>query len=928
MNIKNLFLTVAATLTTMAAVAQTEGFSYQAVIRNSNGELVNNKNVNLRITLTDQKGEQVMYQETQTAPTNNYGVLSVIVGNGTPDGSQALKDVDWASGSVWMRVEVDPNGGSSYVDLGLTQLQAVPYAFYAANGGKGEKGDKGDPGRDGMQVEGQLGQTLVHNGTTWVATDEISFKKLDVKAGNATEDALFEVKDKDGNVVFAVYPNGVHVYIDTTDHNDKARRSGFIVTGRTASKGDPDSYRNDFLAIDGEGTKVFVDDDESKARRSGFLVTGRTASKGDGKADLFTVNGEGTKVYIDNQLDNSKTRRSGFIVTGRTATKDDDATNYLEVATDGTQVHFDDDAAKTRRSGFVVTGRTATKDGAAQEFMTINTDSTRFYINGGNGSKGDFGVAGRSDGAKDSGNGGFAVSGRDGAKDGVSNNLFNIDLSTNAQTLDSVNRVYWYPEKNAFMAGNLKVESPDSVGENSFNAGFQNKAIGKYSQALGYKSVAKGDYTTAIGRGARADSDNAYALGNNAKATKMNAFALGMNSTADGEGSYAFGEDAIASGTGSFAFGRSSVIKDTIYRQYNIIERIDETNYAAPKATGNYSYSIGTGTVANAEGSFAMGIDNKATGKNAVAFGKNNNATGVNAIAFGKSNNGHALNAIAIGIDNKISPNAEQGTTIGYGNTVTKANAYTMGFNCEANATFATAIGRCAHANATYGVALGNFVTAKSVYEVVVGTWNTDYEPSLWGSVNYPSGEDRAFTVANGYESWAGTCTVHKSDALVIYKNGNAEFRGNVYPSDSTNIYTNANTYSLGTSTKMWDKVYAKNGVQTSSDQRLKTNIKPLERALDKVLTLNGVTYEWRVKEFPNKHLDDKTHVGVIAQEVEAVLPEAVETGEDGYKSVNYSNITPLLIEAIKEQQTIIDNQQKEIDELKAQMKEILEKVK
>ena len=85
-------------------------------------------------------------------------------------------------------------------------------------------------------------------------------------------------------------------------------------------------------------------------------------------------------------------------------------------------------------------------------------------------------------------------------------------------------------------------------------------------------------------------------------------------------------------------------------------------------------------------------------------------------------------------------------------------------------------------------------------------------------------------------------------------------------------------------------------------------------------------------------NFDNKTHAGVIAQEVEAVLPEAVETGEDGYKSVKYAEITPLLIEAIKEQQGIIEAQNKkieeleakakEVDELKAQMKEILEKLK
>ena len=137
--------------------------------------------------------------------------------------------------------------------------------------------------------------------------------------------------------------------------------------------------------------------------------------------------------------------------------------------------------------------------------------------------------------------------------------------------------------------------------------------------------------------------------------------------------------------------------------------------------------------------------------------------------------------------------------------------------------------------------------------------------------------------------------------------------------------------YFLGTNTNRWSTVFANtinatNGEIQTSDQRLKTNIKPLERALDKVLTLNGVTYEWRVKEFPNKNFDSNRHVGVIAQEVEAVLPEAVETGADGYKSVNYSNITPLLIEAVKELKAENDELKKEMAEMKKMLEELMKK--
>jgi hypothetical protein len=84
-----------------------------------------------------------------------------------------------------------------------------------------------------------------------------------------------------------------------------------------------------------------------------------------------------------------------------------------------------------------------------------------------------------------------------------------------------------------------------------------------------------------------------------------------------------------------------------------------------------------------------------------------------------------------------------------------------------------------------------------------------------------------------------------------------------------------------------------------TSDQRLKDNIKPIEDPLDKILSISGNTYTWN--EQSGKTGDD---VGVIAQEIEAILPEAVVTRSTGYKAVNYEKIIPLLVEAIKELST------------------------
>jgi hypothetical protein len=98
--------------------------------------------------------------------------------------------------------------------------------------------------------------------------------------------------------------------------------------------------------------------------------------------------------------------------------------------------------------------------------------------------------------------------------------------------------------------------------------------------------------------------------------------------------------------------------------------------------------------------------------------------------------------------------------------------------------------------------------------------------------------------------------------------------------------------------------------VQVTSDIKFKENITPVEGSLEKIMGLEGVTFNWKKKAFPERDLPEGRHYGVIAQEVEKILPEVVNTGSDGTKSVAYTELIPVLIEAIKEQQ-------KEIEQLK-----------
>jgi len=96
----------------------------------------------------------------------------------------------------------------------------------------------------------------------------------------------------------------------------------------------------------------------------------------------------------------------------------------------------------------------------------------------------------------------------------------------------------------------------------------------------------------------------------------------------------------------------------------------------------------------------------------------------------------------------------------------------------------------------------------------------------------------------------------------------------------------------------------------STSDERLKQNIKPLDNALDKIKKINGVSFDWKeLTEEEKKTIqgNEGHDVGVIAQEIEEVLPEVVTERNNGYKAVKYEKIVPLLIEAIKEQQQQIE---------------------
>lgn len=137
---------------------------YQAIARDNTGAALSNHSISVRLTIHDGSASGTSaYQETFSGiTTNQFGLFTLNIGTGTQVGPNTFSSVNWGTGSKWLQVEFDAAGGSSYVSMGTSQLNAVPYALYAANspaGATGATGPTGPAGSVGPTGAGATGPT-------------------------------------------------------------------------------------------------------------------------------------------------------------------------------------------------------------------------------------------------------------------------------------------------------------------------------------------------------------------------------------------------------------------------------------------------------------------------------------------------------------------------------------------------------------------------------------------------------------------------------------------------------------------------------------------------------------------------------------------------------------------------------------------------
>lgn len=454
-----------------------------------------------------------------------------------------------------------------------------------------------------------------------------------------------------------------------------------------------------------------------------------------------------------------------------------------------------------------------------------------------------------------------------------------------------------------------------NTGPFSFVAGESNTASAdNCSVGGGAANIAGGNYAT-VGGGAQNTANEAFAVvgggrGNAATATGATVGGGQENSASGAHATVAGGQANIASGEYSLAAGKLNTaggIYSSVTGESNTASadncsigggfgNIAGGNYAhvggGAQNTANEAFTViggGRGNQATAPGAtIGGGQFNSASGMHAtVVGGTGNTASGEGSLAAGQLaraihygsfvwNDGSNFDSLATTADYQLLIRATGGVGIGTNSTPAQFNVY------EPDAS-------------TSQISLTQGLTHAGLHIATTYTEGA-YTPGLvWSTQNNNATRPKAGIYlresATGTRVYVGTSNNYAvgitNNALIVDEFGNLSVGGCVSASN----------------------------VVCPSDARFKRNIETLPNALGEVEKLRGVRYEWNRDQFSDRSFAEGQQIGLIAQEVRKVVPQAVVEQSDGYLAVDYARLVPLLIEGMKEQQKRIEALEKKLEQ-------------
>ena len=436
-------------------------------------------------------------------------------------------------------------------------------------------------------------------------------------------------------------------------------------------------------------------------------------------------------------------------------------------------------------------------------------------------------------------------------------------------------------------------------------------AIGAFASASGNYSIALGggDSTNETSSTTQAKASNSIAIGRGAGANALNAIAIGraskayIDSSEKEYSSYSEGEMASSIAIGGLA-------------QATKLPSIAIGSRAS--ASGKFSTAIGPGDT-NISDSFT-----NASADNSIAIGRDADANALSTIAIGRASEAKASGAIAIGskTDDTTSTNtsaeAENSIAIGHGASVKQSfgnngnattsvpkNAVAIGYNAKAKSENSVAIGTSAVANHTNQITLGNensivYIPGKLVVKgdsyLSIGEGKTTYMKAYKRGDN--NSEGRKIISLRFNQS------LHQDRVSVLETGG----------------YTNYGTLYKEANQNQINKLLSGDEISDAlslSDRRLKDVGKAFKGGLEEIKKLEVFNYTFK------KDKSKTPRVGVMAQDLEKIFPNAVFKGEDGFLRIRMEDMFYAMVNAIKELDSkisILEQKQKKIDELESKV--------
>ncbi len=464
--------------------------------------------------------------------------------------------------------------------------------------------------------------------------------------------------------------------------------------------------------------------------------------------------------------------------------------------------------------------------------------------------------------------------------------------------VSSYNTAVGYQSLYATLTGN----NNSAFGYNALNsnqAGSNNVAIGDYA---GYGG--NGSYNTIIGSGA--------GINNTGQWTTL--IGVDAGSTNQVNGSVFVGSSA---GRFNITGVNNSFVGDNA--GYTNLSGHDNTGLGARtlflNQSGHYNTAIGSNSLKNN----VSGNDNIAIGASSAEF-----STGQENIMIGNNAGASDISGSRISLlghrSNTLLPALNNATAIGANSRIGKDNAISLG-DSTVNTTVGIGTSYPDKAGLVVNQTVGGNVNAMFGSNTT-GLALESNSPAI-GFNSYLSNTRKFIT--NGYA--ANINLDPASGILYLQTNGTGTKDANVAINKGLQLFGSAaganylaptvdNNYSLGTASFRWTNIYATNSVINTSDARQKKNITPLQYGLKEIMAMKPVTYEWI-----NTAAGTQKMLGLLAQDVQKITPEIIEEN-DGALGMRSSELIPVLIKGMQEQQAKIDAMQKELELLKKMISE------